>query len=175
MKIEIHYFPALAWYKFIMLLLFFSAITVFKIGAQEPPPRPVEVIITPQNLCFGAFYQGITGGKITIDSGGARSATGDIVLLNLGYSFSSALFHLVGNAGTVISILNGPDAILSGSNGGSMTIRLGSSEPQSPFVITTNPPAYILFNIGGSITVNNPLTNPPGNYSGVFEITFVQE
>ena len=115
------------------------------------------------------------GGTITINSASVRSSSGDIILLNLGYPFSAAVYKLIGNAGTLISILNGPDVTLTGSNGGSMTLHIGASDPASPFVITTVPPAFTLMNVGGTLTVGNPGANPPGNYSGTFDITFIQE
>ena len=142
--------------------------------AQEPPPRPVEVTVV-QNLGFGAFAQGAIGGSVIINSAGLRSSSGDIILLNLGYIFAAASYRLVANAGTVISILNGPNVSLPGSNGGSMTLQIGASDPVSPFVIMTVPPAFTLMNVGGTLTVGNPGANPPGNYSGTFDITFIQE
>jgi hypothetical protein len=142
---------------------------------QEPPPRPLSVTVTAQNLSFGAFSQGAVGGTVTIASDGSRSATGDIILLTLGYSFSTALYELVANPGTVVSLLNGPDVVLPGSNGGSITLHIGASDPVSPFVITTVPPAYTPLNVGGTMTIGNPLSNPPGDFSGMFDITFIQE
>jgi hypothetical protein len=142
--------------------------------AQEPPPRPVDVTVV-QNLGFGAFAQGAAGGTVTVNSGGLRSSSGDIILLNLGFLFNAASYRLVGNAGTVISILNGPDVTLPGSNGGSMTLHIGASDPASPFVLTTVPPAFTIMNVGGILTVGNPGSNPPGNYSGTFDVTLIQE
>jgi hypothetical protein len=142
--------------------------------AQEPPPRPVQVTVV-QNLGFGAFSHGIAGGTITITATGSRSATGTVIPLNLGFSFSAAVFRLVANPGTLITILNGPPATLPGSNGGSMTLTTGATDPVSPFVIPTTPPAYTPMNIGGTLTVGNSAANPPGSYSGTFDITFIQE
>ncbi len=142
--------------------------------AQEPPPRPVEVTVV-QSLGFGAFAQGAVGGSVTVNSAGSRSSSGDIILLNLGYSFTAASYRLVGNAGTVISILNGPDVSLPGSNGGSMTLHIGASDPSSPFVLISVPPAFTTMNVGGTLTVGNPGSNPPGNYSGTFDVTLIQE
>lgn len=156
-----------------MLLIFVT--TIGKIAAQELPPRPVSVTVTGQTLSFGAFTHGVAGGTVIISSAGARSATGDVILLNLGFSYSTALYELVANPGTVISILNGPDVSLPGSNGGSLTLKIGASDPVSPFVINTVPPAYTLLNIGGTLTVGNTVSNPPGSYSGTFNITFIQE
>jgi hypothetical protein len=157
---------------FITIVFFFS----FSTGAlaQEPPPRPVDVTVT-QNLGFGAFAQGAAGGTITINTAGGRSSSGDIILLNLGYLFTAASYRLTGNAGTVISILNGPDVSLTGSNGGSMTLHIGASDPASPFVLITVPPAFTIMNVGGTLSVGNPGSNPPGNYSGTFDVTLIQE
>jgi hypothetical protein len=160
------------------LLLLLSLIVLILLtqeaAAQEPPPRPVEVT-SIRDLGFGAFAIGAAGGTISINTAGARSYTGDIVLLNLVYTFSSATYRFTGNRGTVISILNGPDITLTGSNGGTMTLHLGISDPPSPFEITTTPPASTLMNIGGTLTVGSSATCPPGNYAGTFYITFIQE
>ena len=165
-----------SWMKFksIIFLVILLIPLIQELKAQEPPPRPVVVTVA-QNLGFGAFTQGIAGGTVTINSGGSRLSTGDVILLNLGYAFSTAQYTVVANPGTVISLLNGPDVSLPGSNGGSMTLHIGDSNPVSPFVISTIPPDYTLLYVGGRLTVGNPLTNPPGSYSGTFNITFLQE
>jgi hypothetical protein len=162
--------------RLLVLIIPFIFLFVFsqEAIAQEPPPRPLEVTVN-QNLGFGAFTQGPSGGTITVNSGGVRSSSGAVILLNLGYSFSAATYKLVANAGTVISILNGPDVSLLGSHGGSMILHIGDSDPGSPFVLTASPPAYTLMNVGGTLTVGNPGANPPGSYSGTFYITFIQE
>lgn len=145
------------------------------IAAQEPPPRPITVTATGQALSFGAFSQGAFGGTVSITAAGSRSSTGDVVLLNLGYSFSSAQYKIVANPGTVISLLNGPDVSLPGSNGGSMNLHIGNSSPISPFVTTAVPPTPTLLNVGGVLTVGSPVSNPPGSFTGSFNITFIQE
>jgi hypothetical protein len=145
-------------------------------GTPEAPPRPVTAIASiSQNLSFGAFYQGNSGGSVIIFPNGSRSSSGDIVLLNMGYSFSAGFYDLVANQGTIVSILAGSDAILTGSNGGSLTLRIGDSDPASPFVISSMPPNATQLRIGGTLIVGNPLSNPAGDYSGTFDITFVQE
>jgi hypothetical protein len=144
-----------------------------EIKAQEPPPRPPEITLTT-DLSFGAFYQGAVGGTISISPAGSRAATGDIVLLGLGYPFSAAHYNIYSNPGTVISILNGPDVPLSWG-GYSMNLHIGSCEPVSPFV-NTNPYAVPTeLTVGATLTVGNPLANPPGNYTGTFDITLVLE
>ncbi|NSW95840.1 MAG: DUF4402 domain-containing protein, partial [Bacteroidales bacterium] len=61
--------------QFFLLLCFLS---VADANAQEPPPRPIRIDLV-QNLSFGAFYQGPSGGSITIDPTGTRSSTGDVI------------------------------------------------------------------------------------------------
>ncbi len=147
-----------------------------RMNAQVLPPRPLSVFVNPaQPLSFGAFFQGATGGTVIIYPGGSRSVTGDVVGASLGYTFSPALFEVEGLPGTLVSILNGPDVTLSGSNGGSMTLHIGASSPSSPFIITTTPPSRTVVSIGGTLTVGAPNVNPAGSYSGTFDITFMEQ
>jgi hypothetical protein len=154
-----------------IILMFFSAQALI---AQEPPPRPVEVTVY-QNLGFGAFSHGLSGGTVVINPAGSRTSTGDVILLSLGYSFSTAVYRMVANPGTVISITYGNDVNLNGSNGGFMVLHLGTSDPAYPFVINTTPPGYTVLNIGATLFVGNSAANPPGAYSGTFYITLIQE
>jgi len=140
------------------------------------PGDPARVAVyTIQNLRFGAFTQGAIGGTIVMSPSGMRTVTGDVILLNMGILFSEAIFEVEGIAGTVVSINNGPNATLTGSNGGSMSMSIGVSSPLSPFIISVPPPGRTQINIGGTLNVGSPAANPPGNYTGTFYITFNQE
>jgi len=157
---------------------FLMIVTSLALNGQEPPPRPISVTVNlSQNLSFGAFYQGNAGGSVIIFPDGSRSATGDIVLLAMGYSFSTGLYDVVANPGTLVSILDSPDAILTGDNGGTLTLRIKKEDsfPSIPIVISTVPPYATQVRIGGTLIVGDPLSNPSGNYSGTFNVTFVQE
>ena len=145
--------------------------TSVKVYGQEKPPRPITVTVNmSQSLSFGTFYH-IGPGSVIIDPYGVRSKTGGVVLLSSGTFPSTALFDVVGNPGTVVSIINGADATLSGG-GGSMILQTGASYPVSPFIITTTPTQVM---IGGTLIVGNTGANPPGSYSGSFEVIFIQE
>lgn len=160
------------------ILLF---ITVLLLGAkkgiaQEPPPRPIAIYVNPaQGLIFGAFFQGIAGGSVILYPDGSRSVTGDIIQANLGIPFSPAIFEVEANRGTLISILNGPDVLLTGSNGGTMQLHIGTASTGSSFISSTQAPARTQVRIGGTLTVGNKLANPAGVYSGSFNVTFIQE
>jgi hypothetical protein len=163
-------------HRYIMMVMLIAIIaSLTDIIAQPPPPRPVRILPTAQGLAFGAFYTGVGGGTVTITPAGVRSSTGNVVLLGLGFIYTAARFEVHANPGTVISILNGPDATLTGVPSGSMTLHIGASNPASPFVRTLPWPANQWLYIGGILTVGTPASNPPGSYTGTFDITLVQE
>lgn len=156
--------PALAQFIFIVFLLLahlagFSQITTYTI----------------QGFDFGTFYQGSTGGTINLSTSGSRSATGDVILMNAWLASSQAIFDLETTAGTTISILNGSDITLSGSNGGTLKLSLEATDLGSPFTTTAVPPARTRLNVAGKLTIGSRATSPPGTYSGTFSITFNQE
>jgi hypothetical protein len=97
--------------------------------------------------------------------------TGGIIALNLGVSAFQSMFEIDAPYGSIISLLNGPDATLTGSNGGSMVFRIGASDPSSPLITIVNQPARTTVNIGGTLTVGSLAANPPGAYNGTFYIT----
>jgi len=149
---------------------------------QEKPPKPIQVFVSPtQGLYFGAFCHGPSGGSITISPFGGRSSTGSVIELSLGYLFSPAIFNVEGIKGTVISITDnsGIPFLLTGSNGGSLTLHLGPPQTNTtcgtPFVLNAESPAQMEIRIGGTLTVGNAAANPPGNYSGTFTVIFNQE
>lgn len=160
-----------------LLVVIVVTFTSFNSYAQTPtdflPGDPGGLYVyTTQNLAFGAFYHGNTGGTVIISSDGSRSVTGDVVALNLGIQYFAAIFDIEAPPGSIVSILNGPAATLTGSNGGSMILNIGSSFPTSPFSTTVSPPSRTQVTIGGTLTIGNNATTPPGTYSGTFYITF---
>ncbi len=164
----IHY-KALHFLFSSMVLIFFC----FSASAQEEPPRPLQVT-TFQNLSFGAVIQGTVGGKVIIDPQGSRSVTGDLIPVNMGYTYYPAIFEIRAIPGCLITIVNGPDIIMNGP-GGTLTMHIGASIPNSPFVNTRNPSSPIQVRIGGTLTVGTSMANPSGNYIGNFMVTFAQQ
>ncbi|SDO48122.1 protein of unknown function [Pedobacter steynii] len=141
----------------------------------ENPPRPVVIYVNPaQGLQFGAFYQGAMGGTVIIYPNGTRSTTGSVIQTNQGVSFSPAIFEVDAEPGTLVTIVNGPDVTLNGSNGGTISLHIGTADPASPFIATQTSPGRTQIRIGGTLTLTSPLANPPGNYSGTFSVTFIQ-
>ena len=130
---------------------------------------------TVQNMSFGAFSTGTTGGTVIVSTNGTRAVTGDVVPLNLGTQYFQAIFDIDAPIGSIISLLNGSDATLTGSNGGSMSMHIGGSDPPSPFITIVSQPTRTQVSIAGTLTVGSPAANPPGAYNGTFYITFNQE
>lgn len=153
-----------------LILVFLS----FSAYSQEHPPRPLQVSVF-QNLSFGAVIQGALGGQVIIDPQGSRSISGDIIPVNMGYTYFPAIFDVEAIPGSLITIANGSDITLNGNNGGTLTMHIGTSIPTSPFVATKNPPFRNQVRIGGTLYVGNSIANPSGNYIGFFEVTFVQQ
>jgi hypothetical protein len=128
---------------------------------------------TINNISFGAFILGNTGGEIKITHDGIRSATGDLTLANLNTLSFPAMFEIDAIQGTQINILNTPDIQLSGSNGGSVTLKLGTPDTGYNFTTTAVSPQRTAVNIGGTLTIGSSQGNPGGNYSGIFSVTFI--
>lgn len=145
-----------------MLLCFFSTSAASQISS----------VTTTQNFNFGSFYPGSNGGTVTISPNSTRSSTGDVVLLNQGTPCSQAIFEIEAPAGTIVTITNGPDAILKGSNGGSLTLHIDDSDPIAPITTTANPPATTSVSFGATLSVGSASTTVPGSYNGTFSIIF---
>ncbi|MDB5021554.1 MAG: hypothetical protein JWQ28_2681 [Pedobacter sp.] len=139
----------------------------------------VSAVNTLQNLSFGTFSQGVSGGTITVSNTGSITSTGTVFPLTFGSSnsgsdVSQAIFEVEAVAGTVISISNGPDVNLTGSNGGTMILHLGASDPRTPLAVVSET-GRTSVSLGGTLTIGNAASTPPGAYTGTFYITFNNE
>jgi hypothetical protein len=146
------------------------------INAQVLPPRPIIVIANPaQPLAFGAFSPGLNGGMLTVHPDGSRSSTGDVVRFGMGFIYSPAMFYIRANPGTVISMLVNPPATLAGPGGATMSMQVGATLPAMPFVTSVPWQQQTTLLVGGTLTIGDIVANPPGNYTGTFAITLVQQ
>ena len=155
---------------FFALIITLSSLSLPAYGQPEHPPRPVSIVVSViQFLNFGSFYHYGTGGTVTINSTGSRSVSGDVVQFS--GSFSAGLVTVSGNKGTVVSFIIAPAILNSGAN----FIRLDdfTTDPVS-VILAADSPATTSVSIGGTLYIGES-SNPPGNYSGIFSITVVQE
>ena len=147
--------------------------SVLQSEAQEQPPRPITVTVnTAQHLSFGSFIQNGNNGTVTVTYDGFRTATGSIILPNMSSIVTPALFIVDAEPGTLITIMNGSTATLTGSNGGTLSLSLGESSTRSPF-ITAGQLTDVF--IGGTLTIESLGANPAGFYNGQFQVTFIQQ
>lgn len=133
------------------------------------------LVYAEKGVQFGSFVAGSAGGTLTVTFEEARTVTGSIILINQGEPFQSAVFGIEAPFGTTVNIINGPDVVLAGSNGGEITLSLGVSSRGSSFVSTAVPPDRNYVSISTSLTVGAGVDNPPGNYGGNLSITVIQE
>ena len=166
-----------------ILLLLLSLFIVSAAKAQgfpENPPIPVKVEVrNTRFLNFGSFTTGVSGGTVTVDQHGMRSATGDVFLLNLGSPSISALFDVTANPGTLISITIPSNFKLQGDggNGGEIELEINSNliSPGQYFISTAIPPMTNEVEVGGTLHIGNEAQNPAGYYSGSFSLIFNYE
>lgn len=154
------------------ILACMMAISPVIVHGQVHPPRPIILDVSPlQHLNFGAFaITGTNGGTVTISNSGDRTSTGDIFLV--GSTYSEGIFTIEVVTGTSLYMMNGPEATLTGSNGGEMTLTLGLTFPSLPHITTF---ATTEFHFGGTLTVGPISSNPPGDYYGTYEIIINHE
>ena len=142
----------------------------------ENPPRPIKVAVsvyTYQQLNFGTFILTGTSGSVTVSSAGVRSfSSPDFYAPGSMFStVSAALFSVDAEPGTLITIVNGPDVYLNGP-GAKLILKIGESSTGSPFITTGTSTSV---SIGGKLTVFSLTGNPEGNYTGTFDVTFIQQ
>ena len=158
------------------VLFGFLIFSVPMLQAQENPPIPVEVEVRNSRfLNFGSFTGGQSGGTVTVDDLGTRTATGEVFLLNLGDPPSSAIFDLKANPGTLITITTNGDYFLDGNNGGEVRLVIDSFSTGQTFITTAVPPLMNEIFVGGTLHIGNETQSPPGYYTGSFSLTFNYE
>lgn len=133
-------------------------------------PAPAQVTSSIiQQLSFGTFCAGQSGGTITVNTDGATTTTGDVITIGKGSVATPAVIELVAPVGSRIAILE-TNSLLKGSNGNTMSLRIKGTDPVMPF-ITKTPRTSV--NIGGTLTVSKPGQTASGKYNGQVFITFL--
>jgi hypothetical protein len=165
----------------ISLFILSQTLLVFVAIAQPTlPPREVTVNST-QALHFGSFCLqniGSSGGTVTVDWQGTRTSTGQVLLLETAPAYQAAIFEVNLCQGRNIVITYSATTILTGSNGGSLTLNIGPTEKGvsgTAFQVNTDCSFITQIRVGGTLTVGSNAANPGGNYTGSFSITFNQE
>lgn len=161
------------------LALFAAVFSLFcgQLQAQSPFPPPSQLqVYANQELAFGSFFTGSSGGTVTISPSGSRSVTGTVVDLAL-IPGSAAVFDLRLTQGRMVHITFPPSAQLTRIGGGeTMEItNFTSDKPGNSFVTTASHPFINPVQVGATLNVQSSSANPPGDYTGTFTVTFMQE
>jgi len=164
-------------YLFIIILFFIS----LQIYSQPALPARSVTVQTSQALNFGTFSLGSIssmGGTVTVGWDGSRYASGDIILLNYSPGHTPAIFEVNLCQGRNIIVTYNPTAVLTGSNGGTLTLNIGPTEKGdsgSSFPVNNNCQFITPLRVGGTLDVGSDASNPGGVYTGSFSITFNQQ
>jgi len=124
--------------------------------------------ITLQDLSFGTFYTGASGGTVTMSSSGVRSSGGSVVLFTSDEG-NKAIIQVTVYVDKLLTYTIGNIVNLNDGSGNTMVLAIDDFYPSSPFTPTDK---IIEVWVGGTLTVGTPASTPAGNYSGSFEITF---
>lgn len=148
-------------------------------------PLRTATISAVQELSFGdlTIWTGSSGGTATVDYNGTRTATGNVVLLDMGTTAKQAIFEFKLCPGRTVTINYATRTIMTGNNGGTLplhigSIRIGSTTIDSGSGIFTSNSGcddLHLIYVGGTIDVGSVFSSPPGAYTGSFQITFNQQ
>ena len=158
-----------------LIIVFLGCIT--HVHAQPILPQRVITTTATQAIHFGAFcLTGSGGGTVTVGYDGARSATGDILLLSISPLAQAAIFDIKLCQGRTVTITYDPSTTITGSNGGSFNLDIGPTETGisgTEFPVNNDCNFITTLRVGGTLTI--PGGSPIGTYSGNFSMTFTRE
>ena len=161
-------------------LLFFTAVLFACVKtsyAQPDLPQRTLTVTATQAIHFGTLcVTGGAGGTVTVGYDGSRISTGDILLLSMAPSAQPTIFEIKLCQGRNVIITYSATTILTGSNGGSLTLDIGPTEKGiNGASFTTNSDCNFITPLRMGGTLHIPGTAIPGTYTGSFDITFNQE
>lgn len=129
-------------------------------------------VTATQAINFGTICRTSSSGTVTVGYDGNRTSTGGVLLLPIAPFAQPAIFDIKLCPPGSVNVTFDPTAILTGSNGGSLTLYIGPTEKgPNGSIFTTNSdcntamPLYV----GGTLEI--PGTAVPGTYTGSFAIT----
>ncbi|WP_423127263.1 DUF4402 domain-containing protein [Gaoshiqia sp. Z1-71] len=169
------------------LLACFCCISIRLAGQNTAPglPQRTATVRAVQELNLGdlTVVRGSSGGTVTVDYDGTRTATGDVVLLNMGTTAQQAIFEFKLCPGRTVILTYPTEVTMTGVSGGTLQLHIGPIRIGTVVIdggsglFTSNKGCddIHLIYAGGAIEVGSVATNPPGSYSGSFQITFHQQ
>jgi hypothetical protein len=163
-----------------LIAVFFLCCGQSAVGQQTPFPPPNQMqVYGMEELSFGSFSTGASGGTVVISPEGFRTSTGSVILM--GGAFNQAIFEIKLIPGRMVQIILGPQIPLTRiGGGGSMNMQVGPTDKgpsllEASFVTSGGHPFFNPVNVGGTLYVGSSVANPAGQYKGQFSVTFIQE
>lgn len=142
------------------------------VGMACAMPAMAQTISGSTALSFGSFVAG-SGGTVAVSANSLRTATGNVTLINSGPGAASQS-TVTGTAGSTYSITLPANGVVFLSDGNSNTMAVNNfvSNPVATSGSTglLSAGSQTLY-IGATLGVSN--NQPPGSYSGTFNVTVV--
>ena len=114
--------------RLLLTVAFLFICISFSFSQPTLPQRSLTVTAT-QPIHFGTFcLTGGAGGSVTVGYDGSRTAIGNIVLLPISPIAQPAIFEIKLCEGRNVTITFSATTILTGSDGGSLTLEIGPTE-----------------------------------------------
>lgn len=133
-------------------------------------------ITNTQTLHFGTICLTGSGGTVTVGTDGSRTSTGNLILLSLSPVAQPAIFDIEYCPGGNVSLTFSATTILTGSNGGELTLDLGPTEKGiSGTVFTTISDCNFVTPVYMGGTLHIPDAAIAGTYTGSFDVTINME
>jgi len=163
----------LCLFLFLLVITFFGNSPIQAQNTPFPPPNQMQVF-SMQQLNFGSFSTGASGGEVIISPEGFRTSTGSVILM--GGNYNQAIFEIKLIPGRLVNIsMGGQISLTRVGGGGSMNMQVGPCDKGLNFVTSGGHPFFNPVKVGGKLFVSDNLANPAGSYEGQFSVTFIQE
>lgn len=157
------------------LMAFFIQLHAHQLHAQVllSSSGNLEVSLV-QDLSFGSFFTGSSGGTVVITPEGNRTVTGTVIALPFSPG-AQAIFEvtLVPNRMVHIAFPSSVTLRRIGGSEGMTVTGFTSDKPGNSFVTKGGHPFINPVRVGATLNVHN--ADPAGNYTGCFTVTFIEE
>jgi hypothetical protein len=163
-------------YRVFLVMAFFMAFFI-RLHGQTPssPPNRLQVYLV-QDLSFGSFFTGSSGGAVVITPEGNRTVSGTVIALPNSPG-TPAIFEvrLIPNRMVHISFPSSATFCRVGGRETMTVTGFTSDKPGNSFVTGSGQSFINTVRVGATLNAGNTADHPPGNYTGSFTVTFIEE
>lgn len=132
---------------------------------------PLSVVETEQ-MGFGKFVSEMNGGNILLSAGGDRSASGVVRLVDS--SYGAGRFVVTGTPGALVAVSLPAQVQIAQSNGRfKMLVDQFSANISAGGKAIDAQSGRLEVSVGATLHVGEAAGNPPGFYTGSYEVVFM--